>query len=103
MQYMLFAITPVFMGVLVFAAMQLLKKYSAAVDALPASKKRVAVMALTAAVVLVSKWLHIVSPCSLTSPDTCLASLDKDAVTLILTAAVAFATHALKPGAEATS
>lgn len=86
-------VVPLIIGPLTFMLMQGIKHASRWVDSLPPIAKRFAVLLIAAAITGVSHAVGVDVRCDPSGEINCLSELDKDAVSAMLSAAIAFFMH----------
>jgi uncharacterized ferredoxin-like protein len=93
---LLTAAVPLLLGPLTFVVMQQLKLLSKVVDNLPVTAKRFAVAAIAVLLTGVSKASGVELACDANAVESCLTTLDQDAVRAALAAGVAYVLHLAK-------
>lgn len=87
------AAVPLLLGPLTFVVMQQLKILSTMVDTLPVTAKRFAVAAIAVLLTVVSKSAGVELACDANAVESCLTTLDQDAVRAALATGVAYLLH----------
>lgn len=93
---LLTAAVPLLLGPLTFVIMQQLKLLSKVVDNLPASVKRFAVAGIAILLTVIAKATGVELACDANAVESCLTTLDQDAVRAALAAGVAYVLHLAK-------
>ena len=93
---LLTAAVPLLLGPLTFVVMQQLKLLSKAVDNLPVAVKRFAVAGIAILLTVIAKATGVELACDANAVESCLTTLDQDAVWAALAAGVAYVLHLAK-------
>ena len=93
---LLTAAVPLLLGPLTFVVMQQLKLLSTVVDNLPVSVKRFAVAGIAILLTVIAKATGVELACDANAVESCLTTLDQDAVRAVLAAGVAYVLHLAK-------